>query len=155
MHIIICFIFMNNSESSITFYMLEDHKDLDLMLKQVLDGFGLSTIEIKNRFKEFKDKIEKHLQTEEQAIFSFSNLGDMETMQVVRELLVEHGTIRSRLDELSLSIMKGEKPEDFEDFVALLNRHQSIEGDVLYPKLDRDLRAQEKRLILKKINSLR
>ena len=144
-----------DSNASITYYMLEDHKELDSMLNQVLDGFGLSQADIKKRFQEFKDKMEKHLQTEEQAIFSFSNLGDAEVMKTVRELLVEHGTIRSRLDELSLQIIKGEKPLDFDDFVKLLQRHQSLESNILYPKLDKELKFSEKKFILHKINSIR
>jgi iron-sulfur cluster repair protein YtfE (RIC family) len=144
-----------DSQSSISYYMLEDHKMLDKMLGQVLDGFDLDQNGIKNLFQEFKDKLEKHMQTEEQAIFSFSNLGDDEAMRIVRELLVEHGAIRNRLEEMSLLIIKGQKPEDFDDFVKLLNKHQSIESDVLYPKLDKDLKYDEKKFVLQKINSLR
>ena len=140
--------------NTITYYMLKDHRVLDELLKPILDGFGLDKAGLKANFQAFRDKLDKHMQTEEQAIFSFSDLGDAQTMQIVRELLVEHGSIRNRLEDLSLQIIKGEEPRDFEDFIGLLDRHQRIEGDVLYPKLDRELGDSEKKYILHKINSL-
>ena len=144
-----------DSQFSITYYMLEDHKKLELMLNQVLDGFGMNVQDIKSCFQEFKDKLEKHMQIEEQAIFSFSNLGDDEAMHIVRELLIEHGVIRTRLEELALMVLKGEKLDDFDDFVVLLSKHQAVEGNVLYPKLDKELKNEEKKFVLQKISSLK
>lgn len=144
-----------DSQASISYYMLQDHNVLDGLLQQVLDVYTDNPAQARRFFTKFKEQLEKHLQTEEQAIFSFSNLGDMEVMQTVRELLVEHGTLRGYLEDIALDLMRERPSDSLEAFVKLLGRHRAIEGDVLYPKLDQDLKNDEKKYIINKINSLR
>jgi hemerythrin-like domain-containing protein len=144
-----------DSQSPITHYMLQDHQELEALLFKLTEGFGVDKKEFPKLFANFKDKLEHHMQTEEQAIFSFSELGDMSTMNVVRELLVQHSALRSHLEDMALKVHKREALENFQEFSELLDQHQSIEGNVLYPKLDRELGDREKAYIVKKINSIR
>jgi len=141
-------------ENTITFYMLEDHKAIDEKLAKLLDGFGMSREEIRQLYKNFFIHLEKHLQTEEKAIFSFSEYEDAEIRNTIQELLEEHSKMRELLKMMSKEIENG-RPRGFDNFITLLRRHQDAENNSLYPKLDRELDEPQKNFILNKIVAFR
>lgn len=139
--------------SSIKFVMLNDHKYLDKLLKAIIDGFGMSKSEMKRSFEYFSAKLEQHFIVEEQAIFSFSHLGSDANQSIIRGLLAEHGEMRGYM--LSFKDKIGDKDLNISPFVNILRDHQNKENDVLYEKLDKELKENEKDYIINKIESLK
>ncbi len=139
--------------NSIQFIMLKDHNRLDKYLSVLTDEIGIDDKEYIFLFKKFKIATERHFQIEEQAIFSFSHLGGNESQKSIRMLLSEHGRIRELLKEMDNEIVAG-NAIDFKELSKLLLKHQAIENEVLYPKLDNELTEKEKEYILQKIIKL-
>lgn len=140
--------------NSISFAMLNDHKELNALLTRALEGFGMDKQEQKRLFDLFAQKLEKHFVVEEQAIFSFSHLGDEITQKTIRNLLSEHGEARRLLAVIKDGFEDDPSPA-LERFQELMRQHQNQENDFLYPKLDQDLKEAEKEYILAKIKSFR
>lgn len=137
-------------KNSIAYHMLKDHQKVEKQLDQLLDGYGLDKNDIKNLFTDFMTSMEKHMVTEEQAIFSFSDFGSTEVANAVSELLSEHSQMRNLLNEMQEEV-KSAYPKGFGGFVGLLKHHMKTENEVLYPKLDKELDDKQKDFIVNKI----
>ncbi len=132
-------------------HMTKDHALLTGFLEGLRVSFGKEPSEVKQAFERFRWTLEKHLFTEERAIFTFLRT-EGETKSVFDGILREHGEILAMLDTLGRDI-DDERPIDITGLSDLLVRHHQFEEEELYPLLDRELSAEHKRFILRRIAS--
>jgi hemerythrin-like domain-containing protein len=129
---------------SITESMVKSHKELSVLLERLVDGVNLSSKQCWNLFEDFQARLFEHLNIEERAIFGFHNITDKRSKEIIRELLHEHGLMRSLVDDTAARL-KANNHIDLVPFLELMNKHQNIENQVLYPKLDHELDDDEKK----------
>ncbi len=137
---------------TITSLMIKSHNKLE----KLLDKLKVSTqrdFELTSElFDEFKLEFEKHIFTEEKAIFKFFNFSkDEDHFDVVPNLIKEHDALLEMLNEVEndLSI---KDHLDISGFKNLLIKHKNFEEETIYPKLDDELNDSQKNSIFIKIN---
>ena len=137
---------------TITSLMIKSHNKLE----KLLDKLKVSTqrdFELTSElFDEFKWEFEKHIFTEEKAIFKFFNFSkDEDHFDVVPNLIKEHDALLEMLNEVEndLSI---KDHLDISGFKNLLIKHKNFEEETIYPKLDDELNDSQKNSIFIKIN---
>jgi len=137
---------------TITNLMMKSHNKLE----KLLDKLKVSTqrdFELTSElFDEFKWEFEKHIFTEEKAIFKFFNFSkDEDHFDVVPNLIKEHDALLEMLNEVEndLSI---KDHLDISGFKNLLIKHKNFEEETIYPKLDDELNDSQKNSIFIKIN---
>jgi iron-sulfur cluster repair protein YtfE (RIC family) len=131
---------------SISFLMFEHHQRLNKLLDKLIDPWGIDKETYQKTWSDFVGALEAHIQGEERAIFSYDQLGDQGVANIIRQLMGEHAQIR----ELIARISSGAKTigPDLIEMRDLLYKHESLECDQLYPKLDRELKEAEKQKII-------
>jgi hemerythrin-like domain-containing protein len=105
-------------------------------------------------FNTFLWELEKHLFTEEKAIFTaYEPEDEYEGYAMIRELIKEHEEIFDKLKEMKKSF-KQKKEFDFQGFKKLLMKHKDFEDNKVYPKFDQELDEEDKRIIIFRINDI-
>lgn len=134
--------------------MIQHHGKLTKMLvvaERTLQEDKKKAIQL---FDEFEWEMEKHIFTEEKAIFtSYSPTNIIEGYKMVPELIKEHNEIINKIRTTRKEIiLKG--TADFNDFKTLMIRHRKFEEEQLYPKLDQELTQNQKEKIIKRITEI-
>ncbi len=139
----------------ITEFMVNNHARLGELFndfKSVKHKDKKKAIELFNRFRE---ELMTHFITEEKVVKQvlskkreklFCNV-----LPVASSLNLEHKKMLEQLEKISDSIKNNEEKIDTSEFHLMLKRHKNIEERLLYPELDRLLRAKERCYILDKI----
>jgi|GEM_PF-664056 len=131
--------------------MVRDH---DKIINLLID-FEKSIVQDKKTmmkaFNEFVWELEKHLFTEEKAIFiSYEPKDETEGYAMVPRLMSEHDEIFDRIKTMKKSIKKN-KDFDFTGFRELLKKHKYFEDETVYPLFDQELDETTKKMIIKRI----
>ena len=101
----------------------------------------------------FRWEEEKHIFTEEKAIFGFCEREAPELCQLVKRLEEEHTVMLEMMDDLRDDLVA--KAElDVEKFQEFMIRHRQTEEKELYPELDRVLKPEVKKEIIARINEI-
>jgi len=140
---------------SILNLMIKDHKKInDLILK--LDEKSKEDFEsMKKAFRKFEWELEKHIFTEEKAIFTSYNPSNIvEGYKMLPELTKQHNYIVNTLNNWREDIKKNRMIKDVYSFKEFLDNHRNFEEEKVYPKLDQGLTEDEKRHIVAKINEI-
>jgi len=140
---------------SILNLMIKDHKKInDLILK--LDEKSKEDFEsMKKAFRKFEWELEKHIFTEEKAIFTSYNPSNIvEGYKMLPELTKQHNYIVNTLNNWRDDIKKNRMIKDVYSFKEFLDNHRNFEEEKVYPKLDQGLTEDEKRHIVAKINEI-
>lgn len=138
---------------TITNLMIKSHNKLE----KLLDGLKISTqgdFKLTGElFDEFRWELEKHIFTEEKAIFKFFNLSkDEDHFEVVPNLIKDHNAFLEMLNEIENDLVI-KKNLDISGLRNLLVKHKNFEEKTVYPKLDQELNDSQKNSILIKINN--
>ena len=134
--------------------MIKDHAKIVKLLNDVEKNIGKDTITIMKTFDNFEWTLEKHIFTEEKAIFtSYSPTNIREGYKMVPELVKEHNKILNTLEVMRMDLLK-KKPCNFTEFKEILINHKTFEEDFLYPKLDQELTEEQKNMIITRIKEM-
>ena len=124
------------------------------MLLDVEKSLGMELVSIMKVFDTFEWELEKHIFTEEKAIFSSYNPKNIsEGYKMVPELVQQHNEILNTVLVMRKDLMWN-KPVHFHEFKEFIMAHKTFEEASLYPKLDKELTVAQKDEIIKKIREI-
>lgn len=98
-------------------------------------------------------EVKKHFFTEENAIFDYLPLRSMDIFKTMNHLRDEHLIMLNSLKTFSDHFSEI-TDEQIEEFFNLLEDHREVEEQTLYPKLDKELREEQKGEIISRINEI-
>ncbi len=134
--------------------MVKDHAKLIGLLKNVEKSINEDSVSLMKVFDKFEWSLEKHLFTEEKAIFtSYSPTNISEGYKMVPELIKEHNEILNKVRLIRKDLLN-KRPVDFIGLKEKLTNHKKFEEESLYPKLDQELEVTQKEDIVSKIKDL-
>ncbi len=140
--------------TSILELMIADHGKILKLLNDVEKSIGIELVSLMKVFDTFEWELEKHIFTEEKAIFtSYSPKNIVEGYKMVPELVQQHNDILNRIRVMRKDLMWN-KPVKFHEFKELIVAHKTYEEVSLYPKLDQELTTQQKQEIIHKIREI-
>lgn len=139
--------------NTISEVMLRHHcrieKLLNIFKENICHNFELMSVS----FEKLKWELEKHIFTEEKAVFKFCNPINKEVSATMLNMVKEHDIILEMLNTIKNDLAIKDNL-DVSKFQELLLRHKSFEDEILYPELDNKLNKKQKRLIIEKINKI-
>jgi len=134
--------------------MVQDHGKIVTLMKDVEKNLGKDLVSLMKIFDTFAWHIEKHIFTEEKAIFeSYNPTNITEGYKMVPQLIKEHNEILNTLRLMRKDIMWN-RPFNFGEFKETLMVHKTFEEASLYPKLDQELSTEQKAEIVKRIREI-
>jgi hemerythrin-like domain-containing protein len=144
------------SESiSILGLMIKDHNKIEDLINDLEEKSKQDFESLKKAFNKFEWELEKHIFTEEKAIFTSYNPEDVtEGYKMLPELTKQHNYIVNTLNNWRESIRKKNMITDVYSFKEFLMRHKNFEEEKVYPKLDEALSHEDKAHIVAKINEI-
>lgn len=95
----------------------------------------------------------KHFFAEENAIFDFLPMKNYGVLEIINVLKDQHIKILNDLKKFSDNFAEL-TDEEIGEFYKLLESHRKIEELNLYPKLDKELRDEQKRQVITRINEI-
>lgn len=139
-------------DNSILNLMIKDHEKIINFINEIesKDHFDIDL------FSSFKWHLEKHIFTEEKAIFSSYRLdknNDSDQTKSFEQLSKEHTVILGLIDK----ILRENLPSgniNFGKLKKLLNKHRNFEEEKIYPKLDENLTISDKNRIIQRIKDM-
>ncbi len=140
---------------SILSLMTKDHKKIEELLNLLEKESKKDYESMKKAFIIFEWELEKHIFTEEKAIFTSYNPKDVEEgYKMLPQLTEHHNYILNTLNNWRDDIRKRRKITDVQKFKNFLINHKNFEEEKVYPKLDESISKNEKRHIVAKINEI-
>ena len=134
--------------------MVADHAKILKLLNEVEKSLGKDVTESLSAFNTFEWELEKHMFTEEKAIFtSYAPTNIYEGYKIVPELMKQHTRLSEYLKEMRDAIM-WQKPTPYQDLKTLLLSHKTFEEVSFYPLLDQDLSDAQKNEIISRIKQM-
>jgi len=142
-------------ENNILPLMVNDHCRLEKLLDDLEKNIDKEQTVMRESFYRFEWELEKHLFTEEKAIFTLYNPEDVsEGYKMLPELIKQHNFIVNKLDNWRKNIRNNKKINGFYEFKKFLINHREFEEKEVYPRLDQTLDDKQKKLIIRRINEL-
>jgi iron-sulfur cluster repair protein YtfE (RIC family) len=139
---------------SILELMTADHVKILKLLRDVEASMNIELVSLLKVFDTFEWALEKHIFTEEKAIFtSYSPKNITEGYKMVPELVQQHNDLLNRVRLMRKELMWN-RPVQFHEFKELINAHRAYEEQSLYPKLDQELSDSQKQEIITKIREI-
>ena len=144
-----------NKSTNIFKFMVKDHYKIEKLINQLEEKNNEDFDSMNKAFKDFEWELEKHIFTEEKAIFTSYNPEDVtEGYKMLPELTKQHNYIINTLNNCREDIRKRRKIRDVYSFKEFIIKHKSYEEEKVYPKLDESLPEDEKRRTVAKINEI-
>lgn len=135
--------------------MIKDHGKIEKLINQLEEKNNEDFDSMKKAFKKFEWELEKHIFTEEKAIFtSYNPENTSEGYKMLPELTKQHNFILNKLNNWRKDIRNKSMISDIYSFKIYLIRHRNFEEEKVYPMLDQSLSEEEKRHIESKINEI-
>jgi len=142
---------------SIQKLMVEDHTKLEKLINMLEEKSHAEFESMLEAFYKFEWNLEKHIFTEEKAIFTSYNPENItEGYRMLPELTKQHNFIVNTLNNWRRAVRNKKMIESSEiySFKEFLNRHRDFEEQKVYPRLDESLNEKEKQHIIAKINEM-
>jgi hypothetical protein len=134
--------------------MIQDHGKIIKQLTELEKTIGKDIITTMRVFDAFEWTLEKHLFTEEKAIFtSYSPKNITAGYAMVPELIKEHNEILNKARLFRKDILK-QKNLDVTSLKEMLMKHKTFEEEQLYPQLDKELDTAQKKIIINRIQEI-
>ncbi len=134
--------------------MTTDHLKILKLLHDVEKSIGIELVSLMKVFDTFEWELEKHIFTEEKAIFtSYSPKNIVEGYKMVPELIQQHNDILNRVRVMRKDLMWN-RPVKYHEFKEFIIAHKTFEEVSLYPKLDQELTDPQKQEIIRKIREI-
>lgn len=144
-----------SEKNSILKLMIRDHCKIEKLINDLEKNTKVNFESMKKSFYEFEWELEKHIFTEEKAIFTSYNPEDVsEGYKMLPEITKQHNFIINTLNNWRDDIRKRRMIRDVYSFKEFIIRHKDFEEEKVYPKLDESLPEDEKRHIVAKINEI-
>jgi len=142
-------------EKNILPLMVRDHCKIDKLLDNFEKNIDSDIIVKNEAFNKFEWGLEKHLFTEEKAIFTFYKPDDVdEGYKMLPKLTEQHNVIVNQLNNWRNDIRNNQKIQGFYEFKKFLNKHREFEEQDVYLKLDETLTEKQKLTIISRINEM-
>ena len=144
------------SESiSILELMIKDHCKIEELINELEKKSKEDFESMRKAFNNFEWELEKHIFTEEKAIFTSYNPEDVaEGYKMLPELTKQHNFIINTLNNWRDDVRNRRMLRDVYSFKEFIIRHKNFEEEKVYPQLDEALPEDEKRQIVTKINEI-
>jgi hemerythrin-like domain-containing protein len=144
-----------NGETSIFKLMSRDHYKIEGLLNKLEEATKEDFESMVKAFNKFEWELEKHIFTEEKAIFTSYNPEDViEGYKMLPELTKQHNYIINTLNNWRDDIRKKRTLSDVYSFKEFIIKHKDFEEQKVYPQLDEGLNEEQKRIIVTKINEI-
>jgi hemerythrin-like domain-containing protein len=135
--------------------MVKDHCKIENLINDLEEKTKKDFDSMVKSFNKFEWELEKHIFTEEKAIFtSYKPENVIEGYKMLPELTKQHNFIINILNNWRKDIRKKNNLTDVYSFKEFLMKHKNYEEKDVYPKLDQALSEEEKRYIVEKINEI-
>ena len=144
-----------SEQTSITKLMIKDHYKIEELINKLEEKTKEDFESMAKAFNKFEWELEKHIFTEEKAIFTSYNPEDViEGYKMLPELTKQHNFIINTLNNWRDDIRKKRTLSDVYSFKEFVMRHKDFEEEKVYPQLDEGLSEEQKRHIIAKINEI-
>jgi len=144
-----------NKKISILSLMIKDHCKIENLISELDEKNKSSFDEMKKAFTKFEWELEKHIFTEEKAIFTDYNPDDVTLgYNILPEITKQHNYIINTLNNWREEVRKKNMLSDIYSFKEFLVRHRKFEEEKVYPKLEESLSNTDKKHIIAKINEM-
>lgn len=140
-------------EDTILNLMISHHALIDALFSLFRDEVKEKSPRARASLAELEWELKKHWFAEENAIFDFLPLKNIEIWKTINHLKDEHLTMLNDLKKFAESLLEI-KADEIENFYKLLEDHRATEEKDLYPKLDKELRDEQKAQIISRINEI-
>ena len=141
------------AENNISNLMINHHALIGAIFILFRDEVKEKSPRAGSTLSELAWEIKKHFFAEENAIFDFIPLRDMNIFKTINHLKDEHLAMLNSLKNFSDNFLEI-TDEQIEEFFNLLEDHHQTEEQNLYPKLDKELRDEQKKKIVSRINEI-
>jgi regulator of cell morphogenesis and NO signaling len=148
---------MNANCRTVSSCFEEDHDRLDALLASFHELKRSEFERAKERFREFKFGLQRHIVWEEELLFPLweqrTGLTDRGPTIVMRE---EHRRIGKALEALHQKVRQGDPECDAEEqeLLRLLSAHNVKEERILYPSIDSQLSEEDRRALFAQMSAL-
>ncbi len=144
-----------NGETSILKLMTRDHYKIERLINKLEETTKEDFESMVKAFNKFEWELEKHIFTEEKAIFTSYNPEDViEGYKMLPELTKQHNYIINTLNNWREDIRKKRTLTDVSSLKEFIINHKDFEEQKVYPQLDEGLDEEQKRKIVTKINEI-
>ncbi len=144
-----------SKKNSILSLMIQDHKKIENLINKLDEKNKDVYNEMKKAFIKFEWQLEKHIFTEEKAIFTDYKPEDVNIgYDMLPELISQHNYIVNTLNNWREEIRKKNMITDVYSLKEFLMKHKKFEEEKVYPKLEASLSNTEKKHIIAKINEI-
>ncbi len=135
--------------------MTHDHHKIEKLIDDLEEKSKQDFDLMRKAFEKFEWELEKHIFTEEKAIFTDYNPDNIsEGYKMLPELTKQHNYIVNKLNNWREDIKNHRTIEDIYSFKEFLEKHRNFEEERVYPKLDESLSEKQKSNIVTKINEI-
>ncbi len=141
------------AENSILNLMISHHALIDALFSLFRDEVKEKSPRARASLSELEWEMKKHWFAEENAIFDFLPLKNIEIWKTINHLKDEHLIMLNSLKKFSESLLEITDNE-IENFYKLLEEHRELEEKDLYPKLDKEMREEQKAEVILRINEI-
>ena len=144
-----------NEKTSILSLMVKDHKEIETLIKKLDESIDKDYEKMRKAFEQFEWKLEKHLFTEEKAIYTFYEPTDISNGYVMLPILMKHHNfILNTLSIMRRQVNNGKAPQDHLQLKSFLEKHKNYEEREVYPRLDDTLNDEQKKKIITRIREI-
>jgi hemerythrin superfamily protein len=141
--------------NNITGLMIKDHCKIEKLLEDLETCIDKDKPIMNKSFYKFEWGLEKHIFTEEKAIFTLYNPEDVtEGYKMLPALTQQHNVILNKLNNMRTDVRNNKKIRELYEFKEFLIKHKTFEEREVYPKLDESLDEKQKKLIVDRISQL-
>ncbi len=142
-------------EINVLSLMIRDHCKLEELITDLEEKNKGDFEEMKKAFTKFEWELEKHIFTEEKAIFTDYSPDDVsQGYKMLPELTKQHNYIVNTLNNWRENVRKKKMLTDVYSLKEFLIKHRQFEEESVYPKLEEALSEDDKKHIIAKINEM-
>ena len=144
-----------DEEISILGLMIKDHSKIEKLINDLNEKSKQDFDSMITAFHKFEWEIEKHIFTEEKAIFTSYNPEDVtDGYKMLPELTKQHNFIINTISNWRRDIQEKRMIMNVNSLKEFILKHKNFEEEKVYPQLDEALPDEEKRHIIAKINEI-
>ena len=144
-----------NEKISILRLMIKDHCKLEKLINDLNEKSKQDFNSMITAFNKFEWEIEKHIFTEEKALFTSYNPEDViEGYKMLPELTKQHNFIINTINNWRRDVREKRMILNVNNLKEFILNHKNFEEEKVYPQLDEALPDEEKRNIILKINEI-
>jgi iron-sulfur cluster repair protein YtfE (RIC family) len=142
--------------ATITTYFEQDHDRLDALLTTFHEVKRTDFARAKERFREFKFGLQRHIVWEEDLLFPLWEQHSGITEGPTAVMRAEHKRIGAALETLHGKVKQGDPECDAEEqaLIALLEAHNLKEERVLYPAIDHAITEEERQSLFLRMQQI-